>query len=461
MTDNKNYGYIKEGNVYLSAYMEFSDRLIGVVKDSEEASIKYFADRFEKVQQKIADVATSIEESANKGSYLMKLIHMRTYLATYNGLGDFELLFKQIDDLESSITDYIAKNRIKNQQIKTGLLLEAKELENSEDWEEASETFKELKMRWIRTGSTGQEEEKEICDDFDRILNDFFARRKEFYDTERNVAFERTNQYYDYIRELARINRKDEKSEFRERVIEIQRAWKDIGKIDKWKYLKIWKRYKQEIDTFFGNKPIYQSQSSYQSRSSYSSDSRTPAEGGEKRTLYRSSSSSNQEQRPLYRQSSEQGDGTVDINRKKELCIQVEEIVNSWKPASLSDIKTMQAEWKRLGIIQNDDEDKDLNNRFRSACNEIFELSSLNREVASTYEGFEGKTSFEQLKLKIKLTKELIKTGEVDLANVPNPNQNPYSTNRDRLNYINKINKIKTQKRILRRLQQELTKGFY
>ena len=79
MTDNKNYGYIKEGNVYLSAYMEFPDRLIGVVKDSEEASIDYFVDRFEKVEQKIANVAKSIEESANKGSYLMKLIHMRTY----------------------------------------------------------------------------------------------------------------------------------------------------------------------------------------------------------------------------------------------------------------------------------------------------------------------------------------------------------------------------------------------
>lgn len=461
MTDNGKHGYIKEDKVYLSAYMDNPDRQIGVVKDSEEASIKYFVDRFEKVEQKIAGVETSIKESANKGSYLMKLIHMRTYLATYNGLGDFELLFKKIDELELSITDYIAENRIKNQQIKANLLAEAKELENSVEWEESSEVFKELKMRWIRTGSTGQEEEKEICDEFDKILNDFFARRKAFYDTERNVAFERTNQYYDYIRELARINRKDDKSEFRERVIEIQKAWKDIGKIDKWKYLKIWKRYKQEVDTFFGNKPIYQS--SYQSRSSYST-ARTPREGAERRPLYRgSSSSSSPQQRPLYRQNDrdQAASGVVDTNRKKELCQKVEEIINNWEAASLSDIKTMQAEWKRLGIIQNDEEDKDLNNRFRSACNEIFELSNLNREAASVYEGFESKTNFEQLKLKIKLTKDLIKTGEVDLANIPNPNQNPYSTNRDRLGYINKINKIKTQKRILRRLQQELTKGFY
>ena len=103
----------------------------------------------------------------------MKLIHMRTYLATYNGLGDFEMLLQQIDELESSITNYIAKNRVKNEQIKAGLLLEAQELENSEDWEEVSEKFKELKMRWIRTGNTGQEEEEAICEEFDKILNDF------------------------------------------------------------------------------------------------------------------------------------------------------------------------------------------------------------------------------------------------------------------------------------------------
>ena len=184
------YGYIKEENVYLKGYNDKADRQIGVVKESPEASIAYFEDRYQKLVEKVNEVAQAIEESQNKGSYLMKLVHIRESLETYNAIGDYTAIEKRILELEQGIEDYISENRVKNTEIKTALLAEAQTLKDSDDWEEVSEYLKDLKMRWIRTGSVGDEDE-EMSEEFDRCLDVFFERRKAFFDNERIVNDER------------------------------------------------------------------------------------------------------------------------------------------------------------------------------------------------------------------------------------------------------------------------------
>ena len=82
------FGYISDGKVYLKGYFEYPDRQIGEVKVSPEASVKYFRDRFETARQKVDELYTLVETALNKGSYLMKLIHLRQYLAEFDGLGD-------------------------------------------------------------------------------------------------------------------------------------------------------------------------------------------------------------------------------------------------------------------------------------------------------------------------------------------------------------------------------------
>jgi hypothetical protein len=86
---NSPYGYAEDGKVYLNGYLNLPTRAIGVVKDSEQASIQYFIKRFELAQQKVDELAKSVQTTTNRGSYLMKLIHLREYLSAFDGLGDF------------------------------------------------------------------------------------------------------------------------------------------------------------------------------------------------------------------------------------------------------------------------------------------------------------------------------------------------------------------------------------
>ncbi len=456
MKNYKDYGYTKDGKVYLKGYNDLPDREVGVVKESEEISLQYFADRHANLIQKVEEMESDIEDSQNKGSYLMKLIHLRDSLTDYNAIGDFPAIIERLNKMEAFIKDYIEQNRAKNLEIKQALLQEVRELVAGEDWEDIAEKLKDLKIRWIRTGSTHQEEE--LCEEFDHLLDDFFERRKEHYERLKELTNKRMRKYRDLIRVLKDINNKKIKDAGdRAHVINVQRDWKEVGRINKWRYLKLWKKYKREVDIFFGNEieeeETPQRSSRIQPRSDAVPRRPVPVEGRERRPVGYS-------RQKVF--SSEKLSPSQTIARKTVLCEEVEEILNgNIHNVSLDAVKERQMEWRNLGMIQNDENDKELNIRFRSVCNEIFEHYNLYKVVRSRVDDFINKTQFEQLKIKIKMIRDIIKQEENELSRMTPPSRQGDPRDRSRMQYINKVNKVKTQKRMLRKMQNELDGAFY
>jgi len=148
------FGYTKDGKVFLKAYHTFPDRQIGEVKNTDDEALQYFANRFLHISQKVDKLIQDIEEATNKGSYLMKLIHMRQQLEIYDGLGDFMPLFAKLDEAEQYIQDLIDVNRSKNTEIKASLLAELQDsLSNISDWPTVNAKIKEIREKWLKTGS--------------------------------------------------------------------------------------------------------------------------------------------------------------------------------------------------------------------------------------------------------------------------------------------------------------------
>lgn len=172
------YGYIKGDKIYLRGFLGQEDRVIGEVKEDEASTIRYFEDRFETVKQKVAKLKQDIEENQNKGSYLMKLIHLKNSLMNYDGLGDFPGLIRELEEKETFLEEIIQSNRQKNLEIKKALIKEADAIKNSTDWKEASEAFKELKLKWLKTGPVEKEVQDEIEKEFQDILDIFTATER-------------------------------------------------------------------------------------------------------------------------------------------------------------------------------------------------------------------------------------------------------------------------------------------
>jgi hypothetical protein len=419
------YGYIKDDKVYLRGYYEFKDREIGIVRDSDEISLQYFINRYDMAKAKVQAVKDSIVTSDNKGSYLMKLIHMRTYLAQYNGLGDFPQLYEEINQMEDEINNYIQKNRGKNYEIKTALLNEALSLKDSTEWKETAERLKELKMNWIKTGSAHKEQEDDLSKHFNAALDHFFETRKKFFDEQTKVIRDRMNKQRDIISRLYEINMAGGGVEFLQEVKDLQNQWKDIGKIPKGKFVKSLKRFKKETFVFFNNlknSPI----------------KREPV----------------REKTP--------------IEIKKEILVLSDEMLNKGAPFNITLLKKRQNQWKLLGKLPQA-EDKDLNLKFRIVCNEIFEYYFLERTVIAKYPDFFNKPISSQLQIQIEMLKDSIKVDEKELndfnakhgaaLSMINPATGAPADLELYQQRNNFVNKLKTKQRILKKLQDKMYKG--
>lgn len=408
------FGYVQDGKVFLKGFLSYPDRQIGVVKESEEASIKYFENRFNIAKQKVENLRNLVEDNQNKGSYLMKLIHMRKYLADFDGLGDYKALFDQLDQIEEHLKELIANNRVKNFEIKKALLDEATAFleQEFENWIEATDQFRELKMKWIKTGVVLKEHQDEFEDQFNNIIKDFYDRRKEHFKLKAREVKNRVMLYRNIIDEAEQHKDSDEFDGTFLDFKRLQQAWKTIGKVPHKKAVTLWEKFKACNDAFF-----------------------------ERFKNFKSYKEEYPDLDPI----------TIRENLLKELVTSADAYVQQADSLDTADkAKELLVTWKRFtstfrGI------DKEVLSKFRFDCDIIFETNYLIRVIKRKYPLFDTKLNEEKLRIKASFMRELIKKDELEIQNNEVLlNQIPLTTNKKKnIEFNQRLNNLRIQKRKL------------
>lgn len=245
------YGYIKENKVYLKGFLGRGDREIGEVKEDEASTISYFEARFEQIKDKVAKLKTDIEENQNKGSFLMKLIHLRDSLYETDALGDFVPLIETLNEQEAFLNEIILVNRTKNLEVKRALILEAESMRDDTDWKNTAEFFKELKMRWIKTGPVEKEIHEEIEAEFNDSIQTFFENRRHFFEGMALQAEENIKVYEALVAQAREAHDfPDAKMAF-EISKRIQKEWKEAGKVPAEKRQPLWDEFSKLNNRIF------------------------------------------------------------------------------------------------------------------------------------------------------------------------------------------------------------------
>lgn len=225
------FGFIKDGKVFQNSWGETPEREIGEVRDNDtEKSSKFFQERFSDLEKKIDEVTQKIDSTENKGSFLMKLVHLREHLPQHDGLGHYLELQDKILKYESLVRDIIQKNRIRNTEIKNALLIEINEAIEIINWKEATEKVNDVKTRWIKTGSAEEDKNESFEEKFWEVVQDFFDRKKQFFEDKIKLTDHRKRQYEELIdsaKKLADIHGKERFT----KVKELKEQWKEIGGI--------------------------------------------------------------------------------------------------------------------------------------------------------------------------------------------------------------------------------------
>ncbi len=223
------FGYEKDGKLFLSSWSSHPDREIGEVRDNDiSTSAQFFLDRYEELKKKIEEVTAKIDTTENKGSFLMKLLHLKELLPKHDGLGDYETLFELLVKYENLVTDIIQKNRKRNSEIKAALIDEARSAVEAINWKEGTEKVNDLKTRWIKTGNAEEGKNEQLEETFWELIKGFFDRKKNFYEDKQKLIDHRKKQYEELVAEAEKTNQLYGRKRF-DRVKELKDQWKTVG----------------------------------------------------------------------------------------------------------------------------------------------------------------------------------------------------------------------------------------
>ena len=368
------YGYVEDGKVFLKGYLDYPDRQIGEVKRTEQEALDYFKNRFVIAQSKVGLLEEEVTDAQNKGSYLTKLLQLRKKLISFDAIGDFPPLLDRLDQLEDILSGLIHTNQLKNLEIKRALIGEAEVVAGSDDWKPTAEALQEIKTKWIKTGPVDKSIEAEVETQFQELMDGFFQRRREFFNEQNKVIQERLDQYDELIRLVERAARGNDLEISYQEIRKLNNTWKTVGEVPIKKGGKLFKRFKRTVQYVF-NRYNESKGIVYEKKV----DPRIEAQmkmADEAESLAQA-----------------QGKAIFDsANRAKEL-------LNAWK------------EVKVPFKLQ----DKQINERFRAACDKIFELSYLGRVLDRKYPAFDLKSQAEQLRTKIREMEYLVKREKNDL----------------------------------------------
>ena len=412
MSENQ-YGIIRDGKVYRKELEGFPEKEIGEVKDTEEAALEYYEQRFRHLEEKINQLEQDIHATSNKGSYLMKLLHRKETLADYDGLGDFPALYQKLEALEAHIQETINHNRKRNLEIKTALLAEGEQLQQVSNWKAASEFAKDLKMRWLKTGSLDAEHQEAYEEKFNALINDFFERRNAFYEDRNQMMNERVEQYQALIEKARQLAQNKPAAEAAEGVKAIQAEWKMLGQVPGPKRTELWNEFQSVV------KPVFAS-------------------------LKKQSTPS--------RRFQQQPKPEV-LNAKRALLEKLQAIDEKDKEATKK-AQQLQEEFKNLGFTGGEGA---INDDFFRALGLIKEKQFLHKLAQAKTRDFADKDEKEMIRVKLRLLRDLLGRDERELQNF-RENLASLNTGKNRINKMmdSKLRMQEKKVEVKRLLQEEL-----
>ena len=245
--EEKKFGYCKQDAIFQCGWGQHPDREIGKVKENNPAaSILYFEERFNDKKIKVSELTQKVTETINKGSFLMKFIHLRDTLHQHDGIGNYQELYDHIVGVISSIEEIIEGNREKNTEIKQALIKEINEAVELVNWKDATEKVLEIKEKWIKTGSAKQEIQKEIEPAFWETIKSFYERKQAFYEDKKRLSQFYETKYKEIVTEAQQL-KEDSKGKIADKIVLLKERWKANGPVPTEVYTQLLKEFNRAI----------------------------------------------------------------------------------------------------------------------------------------------------------------------------------------------------------------------
>ena len=126
-----------------------------------------------------------------------------------------------------------------------------KEITSSSQWNALSKEIEEIQAKWRTIGFATRKENQKVYDRFRAACDKFFERKRASFSEFKDSMNENLAKKMAIIEEAEALKDSTDWKATSDRLIELQKQWKEIGAVPRKKSEQIWKRFRAACDTFF------------------------------------------------------------------------------------------------------------------------------------------------------------------------------------------------------------------
>ena len=130
----------------------------------------------------------------------------------------------------------------------------AREVADSNEWNAFSKEIEDVQKEWKTIGFASKKENQKIYDRFRAACNDFYERKREFYNQYKDSINANLDKKIALCEEAEQLKLSTEWKKATDQFISLQKQWKEIGAVPRKKSEQLWKRFRAACDEFFAER---------------------------------------------------------------------------------------------------------------------------------------------------------------------------------------------------------------
>ncbi len=128
------------------------------------------------------------------------------------------------------------------------------ELTSNKLWEDATALVNSLQAEWRTIGFAPKKMNQKIYDEYRKLCDDFFAKKTAFYKSMREELQLNLQKKRSLLEQAQALKDSEEWKEATEKLVKLQKQWKEIGPVARKYSDDIWKQFSTACDSFFERK---------------------------------------------------------------------------------------------------------------------------------------------------------------------------------------------------------------
>ena len=250
--DHKNlFTLTEEGALQIKEYNDYKQRTVGTLNaDNPDMVFNLLVEKFPEVEAKVTELVNEWNAEQDKLKLIGKVERVKEYLHHTNAVGDFHTIYKIVENLDKEVSKLAEENFAKKEE----LVKKAELLGSSEDWKEATETFKKLAEDWKQAGYVDKERNDALWARLEAAKDKFFERKRTHQEDINKEMLQNLDLKMEVVERAEQLAASDDWKKATDEFKTLMEKWKAIGRTLHDKNEELWKRFTEANNVFFEKK---------------------------------------------------------------------------------------------------------------------------------------------------------------------------------------------------------------